>query len=31
MMTDARSGQIPLIIYRLASGEDVKDTEASDD
>ena len=29
--TDARSGQIPLIIYRLANGEDDKDTEASDD
>ena len=29
--TDARSGQISLIIYRLARGEDGKDTEASDD
>ena len=29
--TDARSGQIPLIIYRLASGEDDKETEATED
>ena len=29
--TDAHSGQIPLIIYRLASGEDDKHTETSDD
>ena len=29
--TDARSGQIPLVIYRLASGEDDKETEATED
>ena len=29
--TDTRSGQIPQIIYRLASGDDDKETEGSDD